>query len=205
MKPFRLILIMVLAVAALAPAGARGEETFAFVNMERVFSEYSKTKTAEGRLKQQAQLFREETEGRMEELKALEEAFSLARQEAQDMALSEEVRKQRRTEAEEKLVEMREKENEVRAFTEERRRELESTSRRLREGIVIEITKVLNEIAKQKDFVAVFDSSGNSFNQVPVILYRRPALDITDAVLEKLNAAAPAEVTEPAPAAETKE
>lgn len=190
MKSTRCLILLGMVAAAVFAGAAQAEERIAFINMDRVFSEYTKTKVAEDRLKGQANLFREQTEARMEELQDLEEAFALARQEAQDMALSEEVRKQRRAEAEEKLVEMRQKEGEVRAFTEERRRELEGTSRRLRETIVDEITVVLEAYAKEKDFIAVLDSSGNSFNQIPVILYRRESMDITSFVLEKLNAAA---------------
>lgn len=190
MKKFRFLTLLAVAAATGLASPAHAEESIAFIDMERVFSEYTKTKTAEDRLKDQANLFREQTEARMEELQALEEAFALARQEAQDMALSEEVRKNRRAEAEEKLVQMRQKEAEVRTFTEQRRRELENTSRRLRESIVEEIDEVLQQYAKERDFIAVLDSSGNSFNQIPVILYRRQTLDITSYVLDKLNAAA---------------
>lgn len=183
---------ILIAVAALLCVGgtAFAEERIAFIDMDRVFSEYTRTRAAEERLKGQADRFREETETRMEEMQALEEAFAQARQDAQDMALSEDLRRQRRAEAEEKLLELRRKEEEVRAFTEQRRRELENTSRRLRESIVEEINDVLQAYAKERDFIAVLDSSGNSFNQIPVILYRRETLDITTFVIERLNAGA---------------
>ena len=193
---------LILAITAVLCLGSVGlaEDRIAFIDMERVFSEYTRTRTAEERLKRQADQFREQTEARMEEMQALEEAFAQARQEAQDMALSEEVRRQRRADAEEKLLDLRRKEEEVRTFTEQRRRELESTSQRLREGIVEEINIVLREFARERDFLAVLDSSGNSFNQIPVVLYQREGLDITSLVLDQLNAdarrAAPAALPE---------
>ena len=56
-----------------------------------------------------------------------------------------------------------------------------------------EIKKVALEVADENGRNFVLDSSGITAVGVPVILYSDPKWDITDEVLEKINADAPEE------------
>ena len=117
----------------------------------------------------------------------LKVSFKSARDEASNTALTEEARNKFRTEAEEKLVKLREQENTIRKFDESRRRQLEEQGRRMRKRIVEEIREHLVTYSRRQGYAAVFDISGQSLNGVEMILYKDPKLDITDEVIEILN------------------
>ncbi len=180
--------MVMVAIGMSATAGWSQElERIAFVDMERVFAEYYKTKRADTRLKQQAEEFNTERKDLIAVLRELEESFNSARQEAQDQTLSEEARDRKRSEAEDNLVKLREKENDIRSFEESRRKQLEEQGKRMRTRIVDEISRVLAKFAQDRDLFSVIDSSGPSMNQVPVFLYTEAKADITDEVLAILN------------------
>jgi len=58
---------------------------------------------------------------------------------------------------------------------------------RMREGIVKEITDVVNEKVKANAFDFVFDKSGMSLNGVPLLMYSKDNVDFTNDVITVLN------------------
>jgi outer membrane protein len=184
-------LIMILMAAALLalrlPVAAAAEEKLVFINLDRVFNEYYKTKLADAQLKEQAEEFKEERKKLIDDLQKLQETFSDAREQAQNTALNEEVRIRKRDQAEEKLVEIREQESKIRRFDDSRQKQLDEQSRRMRKRIVDEIREVISTYARSQGYTSVVDSSGESMNLVPIFLYTDAKADITDAVVELLN------------------
>lgn len=175
-------------LAAAAPVSAQvDKDRIMFVNMNKVFDEFYKTKKGEEQLREQEQEFRTELKSMVDQLKALQDAFKLAREESEDRVLSEEARNARRAEAEEKLVELREMDAKIRRFEETRRRQIADQMKRMRDKLVVEIREVLSGYAKSQGFLAVMDASGDNLNAVPNILYYDPSRDITAALIELLN------------------
>ena len=181
-------LAAVVGLGARATALAQDSQRIAFISMERVFADYYKTQRADARLKEQAQEFSEVRTALLDDLRTREEAFNAARQESQDQALSQEARDQKRDEAEQMLLELREKERELRTFEETKRKELEEQGRRMRSRIVDEINAVIKTHAQSNKLFAVVDSSGPSLNQIPVFVYADETADITGEILARLNA-----------------
>ena len=97
------------------------------------------------------------------------------------------MRDQKRTLAEEKLVELREQESTIRRFDESRRKQLEDQGRRMRKRIVEEIQSLIRTYARNEGIYAVLDISGQSLNGIPLVLYADNRVDITDDILEQLN------------------
>ena len=60
-----------------------------------------------------------------------------------------------------------------------------------RDNIVAEIRNVLNADAKAGGFTLVLDSSGESANMTPFLLFSNGQNDMTDALIKELNATAP--------------
>lgn len=58
---------------------------------------------------------------------------------------------------------------------------------RMREGIVKEITDVVNEKVKANGLDLVFDKSGMSLNGVPLLMYSKENVDFTNDVVTVLN------------------
>jgi outer membrane protein len=158
-----------------------------FVDMNKVFDEFYKTKLAEGQLKEQEAEYRDELKKMVDSFKKLQEAFRQAREESEDRVLSEEARNARRAEAEEKLVELREMESKIRRFEETRRRQIADQMKRVRDKLVVEIKETLSGYAKKEGFIAVLETSGDNLNGVPNVLYYDPSRDITAALIDLLN------------------
>lgn len=178
---------MVLSAGWSGGAWAQGAGQIVLVNMEEVFSEYYKTQRADERLKEKAEEFSEERQQMIDELRALEETFEAAREEAQDSTLSERAREKKREEAEEKLAELKVKEREIRAYEEERRTMLEQQGKRMRQRIVDEITEAIERLAEERGYFLVIDSSGESKNNIPLLIYYEDGADITADVVSRLN------------------
>lgn len=178
------VLMLGLTVTARAQAPVAG---VAYVDLDKVFEEFYKTKLADGQLKEQADQYREERTKMVDDFKKLQDDFKAARDEAQDTALSEEARNARRTAAEEKLVELRETENKIRRFEESRRRQLDEQTRRVRSKLVDEIKETISKLARERNYSAVIDASGENLNGVSTVLYYEPKSDITVELINLLN------------------
>ncbi|HOW98552.1 MAG TPA: OmpH family outer membrane protein [Kiritimatiellia bacterium] len=176
-----------------------------FVDMERAFTEFYKTKLADEQLKKQAEEFNEERKKLTEEFEKLQEQFNLLRDEAQNTALSEDARAQKRNAAEEKLIETRDMETRIRRFDEARQKQLDDQTRRMRKRIVDEIQQTIQTYARTQGLSTVLDSSGQSFNGVELVLYQDVRSDITDIILEQLNKTEGQAEPAAAPAAEETE
>lgn len=189
MTPRTLLSTVLIAVfiAATAPFAVALDENIVFVDLDRVFNDYHKTQLADAQLKDQADEYNLERKEMFEEYEALEEEFNGIREDAQNMALSEEVRNEKRDLAEEKLIELRQKERNIRRFEEQRRKQLDEQQRRMRKNIVKEIRESIETYARDRTYTAVIDSSGQSLNGVETILYLDIKRDITDDILEMLN------------------
>jgi outer membrane protein len=170
----------------LLPAFA-AEQSVVFINLDRAFNEFYKTKLADTQLKQQADEFNDERKTLVTDYEKLQKEFGVIRDEAQNTALSDDVRTEKRNLAEEKLVEVRDYESRIRRFDESRRKQLDDQSRRMRKRIVEEIQQIVKDYAQTQGYQAVIDSSGQSLNGVEIILYTDPKIDITDTVLGLLN------------------
>ena len=163
------------------------EQSVVFINLDRAFNEFYKTKLADTQLKQQADEFNDERKALVTDYEKLQKDFGVIRDEAQNTALSDDVRTEKRNLAEEKLVEVRDYESRIRRFDDSRRKQLDDQSRRMRKRIVEEIQQIVKDYAQTQGYQAVIDSSGQSLNGVEIILYTDSKIDITDTVLGLLN------------------
>lgn len=194
MKRGQKILMWALActMAAGAARAIEGTGKIVFINLDQAFNEYYKTKIADSQLKAQAAEFNEERKAMVTAHEALQKKFNDTREEAQNKALNEEVRAQKASLAEEQLVAIRDSEAKIKRFDELRSKQLEDQSRRMRRGLVGEIREVIKAYAIETGVAAVMDASGLSLNGIETALYVEPKVDITKAVIERLNKGAPA-------------
>lgn len=179
------------ALAALTLEASAVDQRIVFVNMEKVFSEYYKTKLADAQLKTQADTFKTERKKLVDEFQKKQDAFNKLRDEAQNTALSEDARNKKRNEAEEMLVTIREMESRIRRYDDTKQRELDDQSKRMRKDIVTEIRGQLSTYARSQGYTAVLDSSGDSMNLVPLALYADSSTDVTDAIVSLINKGKP--------------
>ncbi len=181
-------LLCVIAIFAVCAAGsAHADERIVFVDMERVFNEYDKTQMADAQLKKQAEKFAEERDVMIAEVKKIQEECDELRASAMDEALSENAREEKSRLAEERLIEVQQKKDEVKRFSQLRSKQLEDQGKRMRKNIVEEIDHTVSTFARNNGFIAVIDSSAKSINAIKVVMYVDSRYDVTDDVIVLLN------------------
>lgn len=180
-----LIIVTCLAMSA----SAQGK--IAVVDLRKVFDEYYKTKAADAQLKDEAAGLAKESKTYMEQYQKASEDYKKLLDEANSQAVSQDEREKRKKSAEGKLVEIKELETTIRQFENTARTTLEEKKRQMREKILTAIRDIINAKAKAAGYAMVIDTAAETVNQTPVIMYNNGDNDITAAVLQELNAAAP--------------
>jgi len=195
------IAFIALAAAVAVPAASHAQGTLKIgtIDMQRAFKEYTRTKDAEVKINEAKNAAKKEYDDRADAYKkALDEINNLNKQ-LDAPALSADAKTQKAKERDDKIANIKNMEREITEFRQTRERQLQEQALRMREGIVKEITDVVNEKVKTSGFDLVFDKSGMSLNGVPVLMYSRDGSDFTNDVITVLNkpgrapAAAPAE------------
>src|SRR6202030_2227124 len=167
------LLSLTLASLLLLPIAARAQGTLKIgtVDMNRAFKEYNKTKDAEAKINDAKNQAKKEFDDRADAYKkALDEINNLNKQ-LDAPALAPEAKTQKAKERDDKIANIKNMEREINEFRQTRERQLQEQAMRMREGIVKEITDVVNEKVKSDGYDFVLDKSGPSLNGVPLVLY----------------------------------
>ena len=179
MKPF-LSIAVALALVLPLTTQAQGPPKIGTIDMQRAFKEYTKTKDAEAKINDAKNAAKKEYDDRAEAYKkALDEINTLNKQ-LDAPALSADAKTQKAKERDDKIAKITE-------FRQTRERQLQEQALRMREGIVKEITDVVNDRVKTSGYDLVFDKSGMSLNGVAVLMYSRENTDFTNDVIATLN------------------
>jgi len=168
-------------------AFSQGALKIGTVDMNRAFKEYNKTKDAEAKINEAKNAAKKEYDDRADAYKkALDDINSLNKQ-LDAPALSADAKTQKAKERDDKIANIKNMEREINEFRQTRERQLQEQALRMREGIVKEITKVVNEKVKANNLDLVFDKSGMSLNGVPLLLAARDNYDFTTDIISVLN------------------
>jgi outer membrane protein len=203
-----LVPTLLAAVALGASAHAQSMVKIGTVDMKKVFEGYYKTKDAEQRINEARNAAKKELEERMESYQKGAGEVQKLNTEIGNDALSREAKETKSKARDERIGELKNMEREINEFRATREKQLQEQSGRMRQGIVDDISKVVNDKVKAENYDLVFDKSGMSLNGVAVVMSAKETYDFTDSVITILNknkgsepvAAAPAPA--PAPKAE---
>lgn len=187
-------------------ASAQSMVKIGSVDMKKVFEKYYKTKDAETRINEARNAAKKELEDRMEGYQKAATEIKKLNEEIDNPALSKEAKDTKSKARDEKVGEIKNQEREINEFRQTREKQLQEQSGRMRQGIVDDITKVVNDQVKADNYDLVVDKSGMSLNGVPVVMFAKDAYDFTDTVVTTLNKNKGKEepVAEEAPKPETK-
>ena len=193
-------------VLSLAFAGtASAELKIGSVDMKKVFESFWRTKEAETQMSETRATLKRDLDERLEKRKQLQDAIEKLNDDIKKPELSKERATTKTKERDEKIGEWQNMMRELQAYQMEKEKQLQDQTLRIRNGIVDEIRKVVDDEVKSVGYDLVFDVSGNSINNVPVILHAKESYDFTKVIIEKLNTNRPKssapEAPAPAPAA----
>lgn len=191
----RLLLVTVLLFAVGGEALAQGR--IATVDLRKLFDGYWKTKQADAALKDRAAELERDHKAMIEDWKKGREDYQKLLGSANDPAVSTEERDKRKRDAEARLKELKDIEDSVAQFERQARTTLDEQRLRMRSKLLDEIKQILNQRARTAGYSLVLDVSADSANNTPVVLYTNNDNDLTDSLLQQLNATAPADFGRP--------
>jgi outer membrane protein len=197
-KSSLLTMICVLALSGGLASQARADMKVGTIDMQKVFTAYYKTHDAEDKLKEAQKAYKDELDQRMDAYKKNLDAINKLNEEMNKPELSGASKDQKAQERDSKIAETKGLEKEISDFRATRERQIQDQLKRMRDGIVEEIMKVVSDQVKTQNYDIVFDRSGFSANNiVPVLLFARDNYDFSDSVITKLNANRPAPTPSP--------
>ena len=146
------------------------------VDMDKIFKSYYKTKDAESRINEARSTAKKELDDRMDTYKQTMDEINKLNDDLQSGTLSSDKKAEKSKERDEKISEFKNLEREITEFRTSKEKYLQDQAVRMRNGIVDEITKLIQAKVKSENYDYVFDKSGTSLNGVPVVLFARDAL-----------------------------
>ena len=203
MKKF-LTITSVSLVALMASAFTAGAQSkIATVDMNKIFSAYYKTKDAETRINEARTSAKKELDDRMDTYKKNLDVINKLNDEMNKPELSKDAKEDKAKARDEKIAETKNLEREITEFKATREKQLQEQAVRMRNGIVEEITKLVQEKVKTENYDLVLDKSGSSLNGVPILIFARDTMDFSDEIIAQLNKnKSKDEAAAPAPAPE---
>jgi outer membrane protein len=181
------------ALFVLGGAGfANAQVKFGTVDMNRVFSEYYKTKDAQTKYADAEKAANDDLNGRVETLKASMKDISELNTDIQKPDLAKDDADAKKKDLQTKVAAARALDKEIADYRSSKQKGLQDQFLRMRKDIVDDIMKTVNDLVKAKGYDIVFDKSGLSAGAVPVVLYSRDDLDFSQDVITALNKNAPA-------------
>lgn len=159
----------------------------ATVDMNKIFSSYYKTKEAETRVNEARAAAKKELDDRMDNYKKNLDAINKLNEELQKPELSKDAKESKSKARDEKINETKNLEREITEFRTTREKQLQEQAVRMRNGIVDEITKLVQEKVKSESYDIVIDRSGSSLNGVPLLIHAKDSIDFSEEIITALN------------------
>ncbi|GAA5484644.1 OmpH family outer membrane protein [Haloferula sargassicola] len=170
----------------------------ATVDMQQLFKEYYRTEEAQQQVNVERARIQKELNERYARIQEIDEELKKLRKMLDDPSVSDSKKQEVHRDWQMKQQEGIALDRERREFQQRRTQALNEKMVQRMKGILEEIRKLVEEQAKKEDFDFVFDKSGLSTSQVPVLLYTKDATDITPTLLVDLNKDAPKDGAKPA-------
>jgi outer membrane protein len=177
---------------------ALAQQKIATVDMRKLFDGYWKKKQAETALNDRKAELDKEDRGFLDNLQKTRDEYQKLLDSASDQAISADERDKRKQAAADKYAEVKDSQTAIVQFERQAQATLSAQSQRMRTDILKEIQTAVTTKAKAAGYTLVVDSSADTSNQTPVLLYTDGQNDLTATVLAQLNAGAPIDLNKPA-------
>ena len=197
-------ILLAMALAGFWGVGAQAQTRIATVDGKKVTNGYWKTKEAMAALKDRREDLLKELKGLSDDIKKGQEEYKKLLDDANDQAVSDQEREKRKKAAEAKLKSIREINDRAVEFDKNAKANLDEQAQRMSERIDEKIRAVVSAQAKSAGYAIVLDIAGRGIENKPIVLYANDDNDLTQKVLEQLNADAPTDSAKTGASAEEK-
>jgi Skp family chaperone for outer membrane proteins len=183
-----------LLLVALLGSPAWAQTRIATVDMRKLFDDYYKTKAARAVLDAQKADMEKEHANMVEDWKKQKEDYQTTLASASDQAVSTDEREKRKKLAEDKLKQVKKSEEGLVDYERSAQSTYQDQISRVHDKVIEEIRSVLEAKARSAGYALVLDVAAVGANGIPIVLYHNNTdSDLTQAILEQLNATAPPE------------
>lgn len=179
--------IAALSLLLLSASVAIAQPKIAVVDMKKVFDGYWKTKQLDKKLSGSLQEFNDQQKKMIEQFQAAQKEYLAVKESAKDPALSANEKERRNTEAEEKLQQIRQLENDIRSHKRSGEVRLTEQQVRHKNNLITDIKDTVKVKARSEGFSLVLNTAAVDINQAPIVLFTDGSNDITDDILTTLN------------------
>jgi outer membrane protein len=187
----KLLLLSVLFLLPISMAAA--DVKVAVIDLSKAFDSYYKTKDAQARIKQQEDSFQKDLGDMKVDYDHMTAELEKLKEAATDPTLSAAARTDKAKAYQAKVQDVENMGRKLQETANERNRELQDEILRRHKEIVDEIAKIVTDYSGPQGFDLVIDKSPSTTTGVPLLLYTSSRLtDITNDIITKLNAGAPA-------------
>jgi Skp family chaperone for outer membrane proteins len=190
-------ILLALITLLVMTSGAIAQPKIGLIDLKKVFDGYWMTKQQNAELKETEAEYEKSRRRLLDDYQRAGEEYKKLLEGANDQALSADERAKRKTDAERKVLEIREIEQSITQFDRTMRQTLADQTKRMRDRILVKIREVIDTHARSGGFTMVLDTVAETINQTPMILYHNGQNDITEQVLAELNATAPISLPPP--------
>ena len=177
--------ILVLFVLASIGTSLNAQSKVATIDLQKIIQAFYKTKDADAKLADAQKSYQDELNARMESYRKAVDAVN------QDLnnAKHPDERTRLTQSRDAQLNSARALEREITDFRGAREKELQNERTIMRSNLVDEIRAIVNDQIRSEGYQLVLDSSGQGGNTgSPVVFFAQGGMDISDSVIEKLNA-----------------
>jgi len=194
--------LLTLAALAVGSTALRAQPAMKLivVDMAKVFDAHYKSEEANAKFRDAEQKAQEQAEEIRKQGQALVEEYKELDEQAKNSLLTPEARSKAQADAQKKMQEIQQKQNDLQGFLQNTQRSLQQRIKTHRDLLLEEIAKAVTELAKKQGATLVLDKSGPTLFGIPAIIYADPSYDITDEVIKEVNKDRPAPVVAPTPA-----
>jgi outer membrane protein len=173
------------------------------VDLRKLFDNYWKTKTAQAAIQESAAQLDKDDKGMKEDLKQGSDDYQKLLSQINDQGISTDERERRKQAADDKLKQLQASKTAIEQFERQAQTTLGEKRQRMRDNILAEIKVYVNTEAKSGGYALVLDSAAETVNGTLTVVYTNGENDLTDAILSKMNAGAPIDLSKPATATAT--
>ncbi len=166
------------------------------VSVGNAYESYWKTKENAKKLTDAQQKAQEQVDELQKQLEAIVAEYKTIEERVNNTALSKDARDKATGEAQTKLREVEAKQEEGQQFIQNQQRSIQLRQKNHRDLMIDEITKVIEQIRKDRGATLVLDTSGPTGIGLSAILYADTGFDITPQVITELNKSQPADFKE---------
>ena len=186
-------ILSILAVAGFGSATAQAETVILTISVNRAAEQFYKVQDFLKELQNSQEQAQERVQSITDEGRSLEQEYKELAEQANSDILTEQARDEAKKDAQIKIQEIQQKQNELRQFAENVQRQMAQRQSTQMSLFTKEIMEVVNEVSKEKGAALVLDTSGASANGMPVVIPYDDSIDITAEVVSRINASKPVE------------